>query len=134
MKTTVLMILTALFLMSAQTAYAEVLEAQTLGAAGGTASSSSYTVSYTVGQTSVIGKSENSSHKLNAGFWYCWNSLYGDVNDDCIVDVADLIFVRNNLNTAINDDNWRADTNGDERIDVIDLVLVRNRLGSNCSD
>jgi len=117
MKTEIITILLATLFISAQAAYGVVLEADTFGAAGGTSSSGSYTISCTLGQTSVIGKSNSASNTISAGFWYCWNSLCGDANDDCIIDMSDLIFVRNNLKAAIDDGNWRADANEDGLIE-----------------
>jgi len=57
----------------------------------------------------------------------------GDVNGDCKVNVLDLIFVRNRLNTSISSgDNWLADVNSDGKINVLDLIYVRNRLNTKC--
>jgi len=57
----------------------------------------------------------------------------GDVNGDCKVNVLDLIFVRNRLNTSISTgDNWLADVNSDGKINVLDLIYVRNRLNTRC--
>ena len=60
-------------------------------------------------------------------------ALEGDVNDDCRVNILDLIAVRNRLNMDINTgDNWRYDVNGDGRINILDLIYIRNRLNSVC--
>jgi len=56
-------------------------------------------------------------------------ALEGDVNEDCIVDVADLILVRNAL---AGDTTVDADVNGDGSVDLSDLVFVRNRQGNVC--
>jgi len=59
--------------------------------------------------------------------------LRGDANGDCKVDILDLIFIRNRLNTSpTTGDNWQADVNGDGKINILDLIFVRNRLGTAC--
>jgi len=59
----------------------------------------------------------------------------GDATTDCVVDVADLIFVRNRLGMNIDVGlNKAADVNNDEVIDILDLVYVRNRLGDACTE
>jgi len=55
--------------------------------------------------------------------------LEGDLNDDCIVDMLDLIIVRNAL---AGDTSIDADANGDGVVDLRDLVFVRNRLFNVC--
>ena len=59
--------------------------------------------------------------------------IEGDVNNDCRVNVLDLICVRNRLgqDTAIVDNTF-ADVNADSAINVLDLIRVRNMLGSKC--
>jgi len=60
-------------------------------------------------------------------------SLYCDVNNDCKVNVLDLILTRNRLGqNPATGDNWKADVDQNGRIDVIDLILVRNNLGMGC--
>ena len=60
-------------------------------------------------------------------------TVYGDVNDDCQVNILDLILVRNLLGQPTETgDNWRADLNSDGRINILDMILVRNRLGVHC--
>ena len=54
----------------------------------------------------------------------------GDANRDGIVNVLDLLFVRDRLGESPEtDDNAEADVNGDGRINVLDLIFVRNNLG-----
>jgi len=60
-----------------------------------------------------------------------WNFFIDtDVNMDGVVNILDLIFVRNRLgldpHTAGNE---RADVNHDDRISILDLIAVRNDLG-----
>ena len=61
------------------------------------------------------------------------NDPIGDANDDCTVDVLDLIAVQR---LAGRDptlgQNWKADLNQDGRIDADDLVIIRERLGRTC--
>jgi len=64
-----------------------------------------------------------------------FNVLEGDANQDCVVNILDLIFVRNRLNQDVGTgDNWQADVNGDNKINILDLIFVRNRLNSRCPD
>jgi len=60
-------------------------------------------------------------------------SIAADVNDDCIVNILDLIAVRGRLNQPVTTgDNWKADANDDGRINVLDLIFVRGKLASTC--
>ena len=57
--------------------------------------------------------------------WY----LPGDINGDGIVNILDMIAVRNRLNQdADSGDNWQADLTGDGKINILDLIFVRNHL------
>ena len=59
--------------------------------------------------------------------------IAGDVNGDCVVNVLDMILVRNKLNLSpTTGDNWKADVNLDGRINVLDLIVVRNKLATKC--
>ncbi|HUU69749.1 MAG TPA: dockerin type I domain-containing protein, partial [Planctomycetota bacterium] len=59
--------------------------------------------------------------------------LPGDVNGDCVVNILDLIAIRNRQgqDPAIGE-NGKYDINGDGRINILDLILVRNRLNTQC--
>ena len=60
-------------------------------------------------------------------------TLPADVTGDCIVNVLDLITVRNLLGqNPSTDGNGRADVNRDGVINVLDLITVRNNLGTHC--
>ena len=57
--------------------------------------------------------------------------LPGDCNGDSLVDLLDLIFVRDvHREDPASGDNWRGDVNEDGVINVLDLLYVRNRLGT----
>ena len=59
--------------------------------------------------------------------------LPGDTNGDCMVNILDLLYVRNRLGQdPASGDNWRANVNGDGAINILDLIFVRNRLGATC--
>ena len=61
-----------------------------------------------------------------------WN-IPCDVNDDCTVDILDLLFVRNKLRAdPAAGDNWQANVNQDETINILDLLQVRNKLRTTC--
>ena len=63
-----------------------------------------------------------------------WWKIPNDVNDDCTVNVLDLILVRNKLGQpAGSGANWKCDVNQDGTINVLDLILTRNRLGQKCT-
>jgi len=60
-------------------------------------------------------------------------TVFGDVNDDCTVNILDLIVVRNNLGASTSTgNNWRSDVNNDGKINILDLIAIRNRLGAHC--
>ena len=76
-----------------------------------------------------IGAYANTAEASKSG----WN-LPGDINDDCAVNVLDLLFVRNNLLAGVaTGRNWKYDVNNDGGIDVLDVIFVRNRLGMKCN-
>jgi len=81
------------------------------------------------GQTTVQ-ITMDASHAAEARY-----NLFADVNGDCVVNVLDLIIVRNGLgkNTATGD-NWKADVNQDGVVNVMDLIRVRNELGARCGN
>ncbi|HUW33908.1 MAG TPA: dockerin type I domain-containing protein, partial [Planctomycetota bacterium] len=59
--------------------------------------------------------------------------ILGDANGDCMVNVLDLILIRNRLGKPIESgDNWRGDVNLDGSVDVLDLISTRNKLGTRC--
>ncbi|HUW31664.1 MAG TPA: dockerin type I domain-containing protein [Planctomycetota bacterium] len=57
--------------------------------------------------------------------------LPADANGDCIVNILDLIAIRNLLGQdPSTGSNWRGDTNNDGKINVLDLIAVRGKLGT----
>ncbi|NQT20746.1 MAG: right-handed parallel beta-helix repeat-containing protein, partial [Planctomycetes bacterium] len=59
--------------------------------------------------------------------------ITGDVNGDCVVNILDMLFVRNTfLRDIATADNWRADVNSDGTIDVIDMLIVRDSIKDEC--
>ncbi len=59
--------------------------------------------------------------------------LPADVNGDCVVNILDLLYVRNRLGMdPASGDNRRADINRDGVINILDLLLVRNGLQTGC--
>jgi len=57
----------------------------------------------------------------------------GDSTLDCVVNVLDLIYVRNALGKDVDSgENWRSDVNNDGKVNVLDLIAVRNSLGQRC--
>jgi len=57
--------------------------------------------------------------------------LYGDATGDGVVNLLDLVFVRNRLFADVEEgDNRQADINDDDFVDLEDLIEVRNNLGA----
>ena len=114
-----------------------VLERSVMGSAGGPATSASYAMNSTLGQSTPIGESASSSYELGAGYWYDKvgeAALPGDMNGDCVVNILDMLFVRNNLrkDPSSDPDAAKADMNGDGSVNILDLLGVRNVLGTRC--
>ncbi|HUU68099.1 MAG TPA: dockerin type I domain-containing protein [Planctomycetota bacterium] len=60
-------------------------------------------------------------------------ALSGDIDGNCVVDLADLIAVRDRLLVDPGSPGYLdADLNGDGRVNVLDLILVRNLMGTRC--
>ena len=59
--------------------------------------------------------------------------LLADVNDDCVVNILDLIAVRNGLNGDVSEgENAKLDVNRDGVINILDMIFVRNSLTTTC--
>ena len=68
-------------------------------------------------------------------FWPNPWPLDGDVNGDCVVNILDLIGVRNHLNQDPDSppENAAYDVNTDGSINILDMIYVRNRLNTTCA-
>ena len=62
--------------------------------------------------------------------------LPGDVNGDCVVNILDLIGIRNHLNQdpTTPPENAPYDVNSDGSINILDMIFVRNRLNTSCPE
>ena len=62
--------------------------------------------------------------------------LPGDVNGDCVVNILDLIGIRNHLNQdpTTPPENAPYDVNSDGSINILDMIFVRNRLNTTCAE
>jgi len=61
-----------------------------------------------------------------------WNIL-GDVTGDCLVNILDLLQVRNTLNQSPSSGNsWKCNVNKDASINILDLLVVRSALNTKC--
>ncbi len=60
----------------------------------------------------------------------CFSVLQGDVNGDGMVNIFDLVYVRNMLNQPVTISNFLADVNADGSVNIFDLVAVRNNLNA----
>ncbi|NQT18208.1 MAG: PD40 domain-containing protein [Planctomycetes bacterium] len=59
--------------------------------------------------------------------------LSADVNGDCVVNILDMLLVRNTfLENTTTGDNWSSDVNSDGQIDVMDMLIVRDSLRDEC--
>lgn len=58
----------------------------------------------------------------------CFGVLLGDVAGDGLVNVLDLVSIRNNLQMPVDAGRFRADVNMDGTINIFDLTVVRNNL------
>ena len=59
--------------------------------------------------------------------------LIGDVNGDCVVNILDLLFIRDRINKDVGSgDNGNADVNEDGKINLLDLLFVRDRINNAC--
>jgi len=57
--------------------------------------------------------------------------LPADATGDCIVNILDLIAIRNLLGQdPSTGSNWRADVNNDGKVNILDLIVVRGKLGT----
>ena len=63
-------------------------------------------------------------------------TLEGDVNGDCVVNILDLIGIRNHLNQdpSTPAENAAYDVNEDGSINILDMIYVRNRLNTKCEE
>ncbi|MBM4431284.1 MAG: hypothetical protein FJ026_13210 [Chloroflexi bacterium] len=61
-------------------------------------------------------------------------SIYGDLDGDCDVDVADIMAVASRWATALGHPNYdpRYDLDSDGDIDVVDIMLVAAHWGDHC--
>jgi len=56
------------------------------------------------------------------------NTPFPDLNNDCVINILDMILMRNNLDDDIIDENKKFDLNNDDKINILDLVVIRNNL------
>jgi len=62
------------------------------------------------------------------------SSLFGDLNNDCIVDISDLVIVAGAFGSTPGLNRWNpvADIDHDGTVDLGDLVAVIAQLGQRC--
>jgi len=61
---------------------------------------------------------------------FCFRVLPGDVDANGVVNLFDLIAVRNEMNQPVVSGNFRSDTNTDGLINLFDLIAVRNAMNT----
>lgn len=60
----------------------------------------------------------------------CLGLLAADVNGEAVVNIFDLVAVRNQLNQPVTAANFRADVDTNGMINILDLVAIRNNLNT----
>ena len=106
-----------------------------LSGAGAPASSTNFSVDGSVGQL-AIGVVESSNYRVESGYWYgpvtC--VVFGDLDCNCRVEVADIMQVANLWRCRCGDGCYDAyyDMDDDCDIDVVDIMLVVARWGETC--
>jgi hypothetical protein len=104
------------------------IESNVISGGGGDALSTNYYIEHTTGQSSATGDSSSANYVNYAGFWYTIVSgtvsvLIGDMNEDGVVDISDVIRVLRMALTCAN-------INGDGIVDIADVILtLRMALG-----
>lgn len=58
----------------------------------------------------------------------CFGLMVGDTDGDTVVNIFDLLNVRNNLSATVAETTFRADVTVDGSISVFDLIAVRNKI------
>lgn len=98
-----------------------------------------YDTNITISWTSPMG------HSVYDGFYRAPHvELVGDINDDKIVDIVDIVICALAFGSEAEDDpetpwdetaNWNpvADLNGDGIIDIVDLVIIAIHFGEECN-
>ena len=72
--------------------------------------------------TLVINTSYGNEQRLE----FKYNGLFGDINDDQIIDVIDIISLINFILES--NDNLIADLNDDETLNILDIVILINLI------
>ncbi len=97
---------------------------QSVSAGGGDRSSSNYTLSDTVGQSSAVGVSQSANYSLEAGFWSGFvGSLPGDADGNGVVNVLDMTKVARII-LLLDDETPGADANQDNVVNVLDMTKI----------
>ena len=98
-------------------------------------SSSSYILGDTIGQPSAIGPSQSDNYRLGSGFWYgvkvtVAEGTCGDVNDDDLVNMADVMILWYDIaeyptpGAWTISNAWAADVNCDGAINMADVMIL----------
>lgn len=97
-----------------------------LSGGGGYASSASYRLHSTIGQSSPLGHSSSSSFSLDTGFWYTLlQTIMGDVNGDGEVNLVDAITALQVITGQSPAEVLQsADVNGDGVIGLGEAIMI----------
>ena len=84
------------------------------------------------GDESGVSTTDMGAYEMGAFQVHGW-PIPGDATLNCVVNILDLIQIRNKLqqNPSLGS-NWRFDVNEDGRINILDLIFTRNRLNDHC--
>ena len=103
----------------------------TVDGGGGECSGGGYTLTGTAGQPDA-GVLSGEGYTLQGGFQRC--AVLHDLNNDGLVDVADIMLVASHWRMTNEDPDWdaRYDLDGDGIITVVDIMKVAARWGQRC--
>lgn len=127
---------TIIILLMAQAVVASIqnanylIESTTFASAGGSSSSTGYSMSLTLGQGTAIGESSSFSYEQLAGFWYQLQKIIvkGDLDGDADVDLHDVIIGLKILTgNAVDGITPDGDVNNDSKVGIEEVLFDLNK-------
>ena len=106
-----------------------------LSGAGAPISSTNFSVDGSLSQL-AIGIAGSSNYRVESGYWYgpitC--VVFGDLDCNCEVNVADIMLVASRWNSSVGDYAYDPahDLDDDGDIDIVDIMLVAVYWGETC--
>ena len=79
----------------------------------------------------IIGSYDHDRYPLMKPWPSIPPTLLGDLNDDGVVDIFDVVIIAKAFGSEPGDDNWNqlADLNGDDIVDIFDVVTISKNFG-----